>query len=152
MKTNTAASPVMDSHPQEISRRIFRCFRHTSRDTNYIWIQSCRSLWFIDLPWRGIRDNTSPSASHGFMTRLTVDSQVATVIAVDHSRSFSPGGLCWIVGRLLRPVVGYSEIMWMEWFGMNDGHIAASLEIIGKKRENKNPAGYWSGRGSRKNR
>jgi hypothetical protein len=36
--------------------------------------------------------------------------------------------------------------------GLNDGHIAASLEIIGNNRENKNPAGYWSGRGSRKNR
>jgi hypothetical protein len=35
---------------------------------------------------------------------------------------------------------------------LNDGHIAASLEIMGKTQENKKPAGYWSGRGSRKNR
>lgn len=38
----------------------------------------------------------------------------------------------------------------MEWFGLNGGHIAASLKVIGNNQENKNPAGYWSGRGSRK--
>lgn len=39
----------------------------------------------------GNRDKTVPSASHDFMTRLTVDSRVATVIAVDHSQSVSLG-------------------------------------------------------------
>ena len=37
------------------------------------------------------RDNKGPSASHDFMTRLTVDSRAATVIAVDHSQSVSLG-------------------------------------------------------------
>jgi hypothetical protein len=90
MKTNTAASPVMDSHPQE----------NFSADL---------SVFQAHLPWRelykysraeasglsifqgGNRGNTGPSASHGFMTRLTVDSRAATVIAVDHSQSVSLG-------------------------------------------------------------
>jgi hypothetical protein len=42
--------------------------------------------------------------------------------------------------------------MWMKWFGLNGDRIPAAVEIIGEIPENKNPAGYWSGRGSRKNR
>jgi len=41
----------------------------------------------------GNRDNAGPSASHDFMTRLTVDSRAATVVAVDHSQSVSLGDL-----------------------------------------------------------
>ena len=39
----------------------------------------------------GNRDKTGPSASHDFMTHLTVGSQAANVIAVDHSQSVSLG-------------------------------------------------------------
>jgi hypothetical protein len=39
----------------------------------------------------GIRDNAGPSASHDFMTHLTVDLRAMTVLAVDHSQSVSLG-------------------------------------------------------------
>ena len=112
----------------------------------------------------GNRDNAGPPASHDFMTRLTVDSRAAAVIAVDHSQSVSlgdysglsadsaPSSVAADDGVFYARWFGYLKIMWMEWFGLNGGHIAASLKIIGKNQENKNPAGYWSGRGSRKNR
>jgi hypothetical protein len=60
------------------------------------------------------------------MTRLTVDSRAATVIAVDHSQSVSLGDYSGLsadsprrqlplTAGFSRPVVGYLEIMWMEW-------------------------------------
>ena len=40
----------------------------------------------------------------------------------------------------------------IEMVGFEFDRIADALEIPGKNQQNKNPAGCWSGRGSRKNR
>ena len=54
MKTNTAASPVMDSHPQDNFSADLSVFQaHLPWHKLYI-IASCRSLWFVYLPGRGI--------------------------------------------------------------------------------------------------
>lgn len=105
MKTNTAASPVKDSHPQEYFSADLSVFQaHLPWHEFYmIYIESRRSLWFDISSRAGTRDNAGPSAGHGFMTRLTVESRAATVIAVEHSQSVSLG-ICWIVGRY-RPAV-----------------------------------------------
>ncbi len=104
----------------------------------------------------GNRDKTGPSASHDFMTHLTVGSQAATVIAVDHSQSVSLGdysglsadmapssvaadGGVFTPGGLL--FVNHVDGM----VGLNDGHIAASLEIIGKSRKTKTPPATEAG-------
>jgi hypothetical protein len=97
------------------------------------------------------------------MTRLTVDSRAAIVIAVDHSQSVSLGDYSGLSADSAPSSVAADGGVFTSggllfgnhvdgMVGLNDGHIAASLENVGKMQENKNPAGYWSGRGSRKNR
>ncbi|RYD17059.1 MAG: hypothetical protein EOP88_28580 [Verrucomicrobiaceae bacterium] len=91
IKTNTAASPVKDSHPQEYFSADLSVFQaHLPWHELYILRYTfCRSLWFDISSRAWIRDNAGPSASHRLMTRLTVESRAATVIAVEHSQSFS---------------------------------------------------------------
>lgn len=109
----------------------------------------------------GNRDNASPSANHDFMTRLTVDSRAANVITVAHSQSVSLGDFAGLSAdpprrQLLLAAGFFTPGGWLfgnhvdGMVGLKVGHIAASLEIVGEMPENKNPAGYWSGRGSRK--
>jgi len=91
LKTNTAASPVMDSHPQENFSADLSVFQ-AHLPWHELYINTVMSKPLVCISSRaGNRDNAGPSASHGFMTRLTVDSRAATVIAVDHSQSVSLG-------------------------------------------------------------
>jgi hypothetical protein len=91
MKTNTAASPVMDSHPQDNFSADLSVFQaHLPWRKLYINTVMPKPLVCISSR-AGNRDNAGPLASHGFMTHLTVDSRAATVIAVDHSQSVSLG-------------------------------------------------------------
>ncbi len=89
IKTNTAASPVKDSHPQENFSADLSVFQaHLPWHELYPWRYTfCRSLWFDISSRAWVRDNAGPSASHRLMTRLTVESRGATVIAVEHSQS-----------------------------------------------------------------
>ena len=91
MNTNTAASPVMDSHPQEnfsADLSVFQAHLPWHKTMDYIVMP--KPLIYLSSR-AGNRDNTGPSASHDFMTHLTVESRAATVIAVDHSQSVSLG-------------------------------------------------------------
>jgi hypothetical protein len=92
MKTNTAASPVMDSHPQENFSADLSVFQ-----AHLPWHHSLTKVMpkpLVCISSRaGNRDNTDPIASHDFMTHLTVDSRVATVITVVHSQFVSLGDL-----------------------------------------------------------
>lgn len=61
-ENNTAASPMKNSHPQEISRRIFGCFRHTSL-TSLSRARVMPKPLFANLSGTGNRDITCPSTS-----------------------------------------------------------------------------------------
>jgi hypothetical protein len=81
MKTNTAASPVMDSHPQDNFSADLSVFQaHLPWHELYNRIMPKPLVYLSSRA--GNRDNTDPSANHGFMTHLTVDPRAATVIAV----------------------------------------------------------------------
>ncbi len=125
MKTNTAASPVKDSHPQENFSADLSVFQaHLPWRELYLWRYIfCRSLWFDISSRAWIRDNAGPSASHRLMTRLTVESRGVTVIAVEHSQSFSldlldcrpisPRRQLPLAAGFSRPDGGYWKIMGM---------------------------------------
>lgn len=73
-------------------------------------------------------DNTDPSANHDFMTHLTLDSRVVSVIAVVHSQSVSLGDLPdrrpVTARRQLLLTAGFFTPVWIaskkscEWNGM----------------------------------
>ena len=54
LKTNTATSPVMDSHPQDDFSADLSVFQAHLPWHNSIEIKSCRSLWFVYLSGREI--------------------------------------------------------------------------------------------------
>lgn len=146
IKTNTAASPVKDSHPQENFSADLSVFQahlpwHELYLSRYTF---CRSLWFDISSRAWVRDNAGPSAIHRLMTRLTVESRAATVIAVEHSQSVSLDLLdCRPIhapssvaadGGVFHARMGVIWKSW-EWNGWLDGllrmrgHAAAALGI-----------------------
>jgi hypothetical protein len=46
-RTNTAATPGLASHPQVVSRRMFRCLWHTSRGSRWVMSKGSKRAWIL---------------------------------------------------------------------------------------------------------
>ena len=91
MKTNTAASPVMDSHPQECFTADLSVFQaHLPWRDTYILYHHARPLVCISCQG-GKSDNAMPSVDRHKTTHLTWFPQTATVIAVARLQTFPSG-------------------------------------------------------------